>query len=69
VLLSPIPDPAVAPDAEFREIFDVTVPTQALSLSKRPDEVYDYRLRLFLGHRLSRGCGQRVRRGLPDRTL
>ena len=39
---------AVAPDAEFREIFDVTVPTQALSLSKRPDEVYDYRLRLFM---------------------
>jgi hypothetical protein len=48
VLLSPIPDPEVAPDADFREIFDVTVPTQALSLSKRPDEVYDYRLRLFL---------------------
>jgi hypothetical protein len=48
VLLSPIPDPSVAPDAEFREIFDVTVPTQALSLSRRPDEVYDYRLRLFL---------------------
>ena len=48
VLLSPIPDPGVAPDADFREIFDVTVPTQALSLSERPDEVYDYRLRLFL---------------------
>jgi hypothetical protein len=48
VLLSPIPDPGVAPDATFREIFDITVPTQALSLSKRPDDVYDYRLRLFL---------------------
>ena len=48
VLLSPIPDPGVAPDAEFRQIYDVTVPTQALSLSERPDEVYDYRLRLFL---------------------
>jgi len=48
VLLSPVPDPGVAPDAVFREIFDVTMPTQALSLSQRPDEVYDYRLRLFL---------------------
>ena len=48
VLLSPVPDPEVVPDASFREIFDVTMPTPALSLSKRPDEVYDYRLRLFL---------------------
>ena len=34
-------------EAAFREVFDVTVPTQALSLTKLPDEVFDYRVRLF----------------------
>ena len=48
VLLSPVPDPDLAPAGTvFREVFDVTVPTQALSLTKLPDEVYPYRIRLF----------------------
>jgi hypothetical protein len=48
VLLSPVPDPdAVPAGTSFRPVFDVTVPTQALSLSERPDEVYPYRVRLF----------------------
>ena len=48
VLLSPVPDPRGMPaGAAFRQIYDVTVPTQALSLSGRPDEVFPYRLRLF----------------------
>ena len=48
VLLSPVPDPARVPSgAVFREVFDVTVPTQALSLTTLPDEVFDYRVRLF----------------------
>ena len=48
VLLSPVPDPRGMPaGAAFREVYDVTVPTQALSLSRRPDEVFPYRLRLF----------------------
>jgi hypothetical protein len=48
VVLSPVPDPDDVPDElAFRPVFDVTVPTPALSLSGRPDEVYPYRLRLF----------------------
>ena len=48
VLLSPVPDPDLAPEGvAFREVFDVTVPTQALSLTRLPDEVYPYRIRLF----------------------
>ena len=48
VLLSPVPDPRGMPaGAAFRQVYDVTVPTQALSLSGRPDEVFPYRLRLF----------------------
>lgn len=48
VLLSPVPDPVRVPSgAVFREVFDVTVPTQALSLTTLPDEVFDYRIRLF----------------------
>ena len=48
VLLSPVPDPASVPaGVRFRPVFDVTVPTQALSLSQRPDEVFPYRVRLF----------------------
>jgi len=48
VLLSPVPDPDLTPEGvAFREIFDVTVPTQALSLTRLPDEVYPYRIRLF----------------------
>ena len=48
VLLSPVPDPQDVPaGTTFREVFDVTVPTQELSLSQRPDAVFPYRLRLF----------------------
>jgi len=48
VLLSPVPDPAAVPAAaSFRPVYDVLVPTPALSLSKRPSDVFDYRLRLF----------------------
>jgi len=48
VLLSPVPDPDLTmPGAAFEEVFDVTVPTHALSLSMRPDEVFPYRVRLF----------------------
>ena len=48
VLLSSVPDPARVPSgAVFREVFDVTMPTQALSLTQLPDEVFDYRIRLF----------------------
>jgi hypothetical protein len=48
VLLSSRPDPTGVPaGTAFREVFDVTVPTQALSLSKRPDAVFPYRVRLF----------------------
>jgi hypothetical protein len=35
------------PGVPFEEVFDVTVPTHALSLSMRPDEVFPYRVRLF----------------------
>jgi hypothetical protein len=49
VLLSPVPDPAGVPaGTEFRPVYDRVVPTQALSLSTRPDEVFPYRVRLFL---------------------
>ena len=48
VLLSPVPDPGVAPDGTtFRSVLDVTVPTQALSLSRRPEDVYPYRISVF----------------------
>jgi len=48
VLLSPVPEPDLAPEGvAFREIFDITVPTQALSLTRLPDQVYPYRIRLF----------------------
>jgi hypothetical protein len=48
VLLSPVPDPALAPDGTaFRPVLDVTVPTVALSLSSRPEDVYPYRIRVF----------------------
>ena len=48
VLLSSVVDPTEVPaGTTFRPVFDVTVPTQALSLSHRPDEVFDYRIRLF----------------------
>ena len=48
VLLSPVPDPALAPDrAALRPVLDVTVPTVALSLSSRPEDVCPYRIRVF----------------------
>lgn len=51
VLLSATPDPPLAPaGTSFRQLFDVTVPTQALAISHRPDEVYPDRIRLFAAY-------------------
>ena len=49
VLLSPsaTPEFPVLPGLAYRQIVDVTVPTAALSLTKRPDEVFPFRLQLF----------------------
>ena len=47
VVLSPVPDPPLVPGTAFAPVFDVTVPTVALALTKRPDAVYPYRLMLF----------------------
>ena len=47
VVLSPVPDPPLVPGTAFAPVFDVTVPTVALALTKRPDEVYPFRLVLF----------------------
>jgi len=50
VLLSPVAEPQfpALPGVAFRQIVGVTVPTQALSISTRPDEVFPYRIELFL---------------------
>lgn len=49
VVLSSVPHPAVMPaGASFRPVFDVTVPTTALVISHRPDEVFPYHLQLFV---------------------
>jgi hypothetical protein len=67
VLLSPIPDPAVAPDAEFREIFDVTVPPRRCRCRSGPTRS------TTTGSGCSSPSPEPVdsgrRRGLPDRTL
>ena len=48
VLLSATPESELAPPGTtFRPVFDVTVPTTALSLTQRPDAVYPYRVQLF----------------------
>jgi hypothetical protein len=48
VLLSTQATPAAVPaGTTFRPVFDVTVPTTALSISHRPDEVFPYRVQLF----------------------
>jgi hypothetical protein len=48
VLLSADPNPPqVPPGTTFRPVYDVTVPTEALAISHRPDEVFPYRVQLF----------------------
>lgn len=48
VLLSSVPETDQLPaGVELEQVFDVTIPTTALSLTKRPDAIFPYRIRLF----------------------